>query len=292
MEIRSIPLSQIQVNPEDNSRQTLGPAHDLYVRELMADIRKRGLINPILVTPNDKDAKVPFVLVAGFSRYTALTELAKKQPKKYGQVDAQVKTYETWAEAYVENIAENTKRRDLSTFDVAISCKRLKEVYKLKADDIGAAIGRNKKMVWKYLAALKDLDPRLLKLWQEGKITFRLLQDRCMPLKTHGEQWEAYLKATGQKPTTEDDSKDPNKKDPLKKDINPRASKGQLEQALKNAKALLKETKTGNTKIMLAATVTTLEWALNTHNDEPNILSIGTAMVYNPDMAKITDDGK
>lgn len=277
MEIRSVETKQIQVIWEDNSRQTRGPLWEKHVKELKTDIRKRGgLLNPLIVEEQD-DKKFPYVLVSGFSRLAAIMDMGTKDKMwQKGMVDVQVRAYETFADRFAENIAENIKRRDLSSYDKANACLRLSQEYKLGDKDIASKVGLSANLVNKYCNLLKRIDPRILKAWQEEKVGVQALQNKILPHKSHAEQWDAWLVLTGQKEAGDGDGSGGKQRTP-----STRPTAKRLEKALANAKKIAES----NDYPEIYTTIQALEWALE-GKDTP--LLCGEGLVFNPDVPNAT----
>ncbi len=97
------------IKPELNGR------HDLPdITELKQSIKDDGQITPVRIR---KENGQP-VLVAGFSRYRAVSELNAEQPDQKRRITC-VYTAANQQDAYVENWAENRKRSETTAMDDA-----------------------------------------------------------------------------------------------------------------------------------------------------------------------------
>ena len=102
------------------------------VEWLIADILKNGQIQPVTIR---NDGGRP-VLVAGFSRWRAISEINKR---KLSPVKMQLRcTYLecTETEAFVANIAENRYRNSTTALDDAHNLKRLLKVYAMTEEQV------------------------------------------------------------------------------------------------------------------------------------------------------------
>lgn len=132
------------------------------IEDLAADIKKRGLLNPILVAENGQNKEKPWRLIGGFRRLEAIKMLGLKSVRATVVVG-------TEEELHWINLVENLVRKDLSTYEIAIACQRLSTDYKLSAQQISARLGAAESLSKAYinhlLQALRQLHPAILKAW-------------------------------------------------------------------------------------------------------------------------------
>jgi ParB/RepB/Spo0J family partition protein len=104
METKIVTVTLIDV-PEENSR-----SDSPRIQELAADIKLRGLLQPIVVT-NGGDEKKPYRVVAGFRRLAALKLLKVKE------IPVVIRSADTITA--FDNLAENIQREQLHPMDEA-----------------------------------------------------------------------------------------------------------------------------------------------------------------------------
>ena len=107
---RVVPLKQIKANP-DQPRRTFT---DETIRNLAADIKAHGLLNPITVVESEDGT---YQIVAGERRYRALQHLeATEAPVRLVSPDS----------VRVVQLAENLQREDLPVIEEAYALRELK----------------------------------------------------------------------------------------------------------------------------------------------------------------------
>ncbi len=100
MKLKQLSLSEIRPNPFQPREQF----DEGKLQELASNIKKHGLIEPIVVTPKGKK----FMIVAGERRWRA-SKLAKQK-----KIYSIVKTYKSEADIKRDSLVENELREDLS----------------------------------------------------------------------------------------------------------------------------------------------------------------------------------
>ena len=134
-----VPLGRIVARPEDNARKAMKD-----IGKLAGEIKEEGQLTPLLVR-QDKDGK--FHLVAGFRRVAAL-KLNKAKV-------ARVQLYGGNERACdLMNLKENVAREDLTTYELAWACLRMKEKHKMSGDKIASALRGMKGMQKSYVNRL------------------------------------------------------------------------------------------------------------------------------------------
>lgn len=171
--IHTLPLAQVKADFEWNARHGIisadsGDEEKNNFSDLMASIESEGQDTAVIVRPTGKT----FALVAGFRRYAAITELAKKRGDKNATIKAVVRDLSD-LEARSLNIRENAARDDLRGPDLAWSIHELESLYKtkgLKASSvvIAASIGKNQGYVNKLMRIMNETDPKVTKLWRDA----------------------------------------------------------------------------------------------------------------------------
>lgn len=134
-----VPLSKIVVQPEDNARKVMKD-----IGKLAGDIKQEGQLTPLLVQEIG-DGK--YRLRAGFRRVAALRMNKTKA--------ARVQLYEGDEKACdLMNLKENVAREDLTTYELAWACLRMKEKHKMSGPKIADALRGMKGMGKAYVNRL------------------------------------------------------------------------------------------------------------------------------------------
>ena len=127
-EVKALPLTALQLDPE-NIRKTFDQES---LKELAADIKLRGIEQPIIVTQNGKAGT--FIIKHGARRYMA-AQIAKLKTipcilgKKETGDDAEFKRL-------ADQWAENMQREDLNPIDIAEFFKTCRDDYEMTAKQI------------------------------------------------------------------------------------------------------------------------------------------------------------
>ena len=149
--ISEIELSRIQPNPDQPRREFDNESHE----ELATSIREIGIVQPISLR---QLANGSYQIIAGERRYRA-AHLAGLTT-----IPAYIRTVED--EAVMEMaLIENIQREDLNAIEIALSFKKLIELYNLTQEQLSERIGKKRATIANYL--------RLLKLPAEVQIGLR-----------------------------------------------------------------------------------------------------------------------
>jgi ParB family chromosome partitioning protein len=132
---RLIPLEDIDPNP-NQPRQALGD-----LSELVASIREKGVLEPILVRPRGSR----FQIIAGERRYRAASELG------LAEIPCIVRETND-AEMMELALIENLQRKDLSAFEEADGLKVLAETYGYTHEQMAEKIGRSRTSITETLS--------------------------------------------------------------------------------------------------------------------------------------------
>lgn len=136
-----IPLDQIQVNPYQPRTHFDREA----LEELAESIKVQGIIQPITVRKlSDKE----YQLISGERRFQA-SKIAGLEA-----IPAYIRTADD--QQMVEMaLIENIQREDLNAIEIALSYQRLIEECKLKQEELGDRVGKNRTTVNNYLRLLR-----------------------------------------------------------------------------------------------------------------------------------------
>ena len=141
---RLVPLASIQPDPHQ-PRSVVGD-----LSELVASIREKGVLEPILIRPNPSRAKgaAAFEIISGERRYRAALEAGLYE---IPAIEMDVSDEEALEIALVENL----QREDLSPFEEADGYRALAERHKYTHEKIAQAVGKSRSAITESLTLLK-----------------------------------------------------------------------------------------------------------------------------------------
>jgi len=191
---QEISLSRISTNPNNPRKNFLGPAFD----ELIASIREKGVIEPIIVRPTS-NGKADYEVVAGERRFRAASLIAEekkgKRPDNYSRIPAIIREL-TDEEAFDFMIIENLQREDLTSFEEAQSYKSYFEKKgKGSIVELAQRIGKSPGYIRRKIAVL-SLPQDIVKTWEKEELQFSHLE-QLRRLKNKEELDGAFKFATG-----------------------------------------------------------------------------------------------
>lgn len=129
-EIENILMTEIHADDSFNCRGVISP---IDVVDLVKDIEKRGLIQPVVVTPYDeakaKETGYKYLLIAGYRRHMAHQVLVKTRIEAIIRADIGNEV-----EARYFNLAENFQREDLTIMQEARALLKLQELRVTESD--------------------------------------------------------------------------------------------------------------------------------------------------------------
>jgi ParB family chromosome partitioning protein len=128
------------------------------MKELVESIREAGIIQPVLVTPDENG----YTLVIGERRWRAAQMLGLTK------IPAVVKNIEPSQQLELALI-ENLQREDLNPIDVALAYQKLIELSNLTHEELAKKVGKDRSSVTNYLRLLK-LPDEVKEMIAEGKI--------------------------------------------------------------------------------------------------------------------------
>ena len=129
---------------------------------LVASVREKGVIQPILVRPI-YEGFANYEIVAGERRWRAAKEAG------FEEIPAIVKDM-TDLEALETGLIENIQRHDLNPLEEAQGFKRLMEEFDYTQDDLAQALGKSRSYIANSVRLL-SLDENIKESLKEGKIT-------------------------------------------------------------------------------------------------------------------------
>lgn len=153
--IRMISLDKIDPNPRQ-ARSELG-----NLEELMASIKSKGVLEPILVRPkNDR-----FEIIAGERRFVASRNIGLKE---IPCIEMNVRDNEALELALIENL----QRKDLDVFEEADGLKALIDIYSYKHNQLSEKIGKARSTITEIINVAR-IPRRLRELCKTYDITSR-----------------------------------------------------------------------------------------------------------------------
>jgi len=169
---QEISLSKITTNPNNPRKNFLGSAFD----ELVASIREKGIIEPIIVRPisNGKSDVLSdtYEVVAGERRFRAAGVIADGQHYEIPSVIRELSD----EDAFDFMIIENLHREDLTGFEEAQSFKQYFEKKgKGSIPELATRIGKSPGYIRRKIAVL-SLPQNIVKAWEQEEISFSHLE--------------------------------------------------------------------------------------------------------------------
>ncbi len=153
--IRMIALDRIDPNPQQ-ARSELG-----NIEELMASIKAKGVLEPILVRPREDR----YEIIAGERRYVAAKRVGLKE---IPAIEMRVKDNEAMELALIENL----QRKDLAVFEEADGLKALVDIYGYNHNQVAEKIGKARSTITEIID-VAQIPKRLRSLCAEHEITSR-----------------------------------------------------------------------------------------------------------------------
>ena len=153
-------LKNLKVNEvEPNRNQARKNFDQESLEELAGSIKEYGLIQPIVVTKKDDY----YSIVAGERRWRAskiagLTEIPAIIREDDEKVNAEI------------SLIENMQREDLNPIEKATGIKKLMDNYGMSQEEVAKKLGKARSTIANWARVL-NLDPRVLDMVREGKIT-------------------------------------------------------------------------------------------------------------------------
>ncbi len=153
--IRMIPVNKIDPNPHQ-ARSELGD-----LRELMASIKAKGILEPILVRPRGER----FEIIAGERRFIAAQNVGLTE---IPCIEMNVPDHEALELALIENL----QRKDLDVFEEADGLKALVDIYGYSHQQLADRIGKARSTITEIINVAR-IPTRLRELCKEYGISSR-----------------------------------------------------------------------------------------------------------------------
>ncbi len=178
--LQSLPIRNIRPN-SDQPRKIFSTES---IEELADSISSRGLLQPIVVTP-DSSRRGRYIIIAGERRYRACKHLGKTD------IHAIVKDGVSESDHLELALIENIQRNDLTPLEVASAYANLMEKFSYTQAEVATIVGKNRSSVANTLRLL-NLPASVQSALSAGKITTG--HARCiLSMESDGDK-EAILK--------------------------------------------------------------------------------------------------
>lgn len=166
---KMVPLSTMEPDP-NQPRSTMGD-----LDELVASIREKGVLEPILVrprpTPEDTEEEAPagvlYRIISGERRYRAAQEAGLYEVPV---IEMDVSEQEALEIALIENL----QRKDLTPFEEAEGYRLLAERHEYTHEEIATAVGKSRTVITESLSLLQ-MPPRVRDTVQALALTSKSL---------------------------------------------------------------------------------------------------------------------
>lgn len=154
---KMVPLSAVEPDP-DQPRKSMGKLDDL-----VASIRSKGVLEPILVRPLGDAEDREFRIISGERRYRAAQEA--------GLYEIPAVVFDVSEEEALEiALIENLQRKDLTPFEEAEGYGALAERHQYTHEQIAEAVGKSRTVVTESLSLLQ-MSPKVRQAVQALGIT-------------------------------------------------------------------------------------------------------------------------
>ena len=154
--IDDVPLTSIGTARIRNSRQD---DNEDDFRRLVDSMSREGLLNPVSVQ-KDPHREGHYVLLAGFRRLRAASELG------WQTIRVSVVECEGECDAQMVNLAENSARKDLSTWELASACLHFKERFGVSSKELANRLGYGESHICGLLSYLQLPGP-IVEAWRQ-----------------------------------------------------------------------------------------------------------------------------
>ena len=153
--LKNLKITEVEPNREQARKRF----DQESLEELASSIKEYGLIQPIVVTKKDDY----YSIVAGERRWRAskiagLTEIPAIIREDDEKVNAEI------------SLIENMQREDLNPIEKATGIKTLMDNYGMSQEEVAKKLGKARSTIANWARVL-NLDPRVLDMVREGKIT-------------------------------------------------------------------------------------------------------------------------
>ena len=158
-ESQALELSVERLQP--NRRQPRSDFDEEALEGLTASIRSQGVVQPIVVTPEEGDR---YTIIAGERRWRAARRAGLER------VPVVVREVEDDRQLLELALVENLQRSDLNPIEEALAYDALREDFDLSQEEIASRVGKARSTVANALRLL-NLDPRVQALLRDGGLS-------------------------------------------------------------------------------------------------------------------------
>ncbi len=234
-----IPLSEITPNSEQPRKHF---SHE-ELEDLVASIKKHGVLQPIIITEKTDGG---YELVAGERRFRS------SQIAGLASIPAIVRS--TTAQEKLElALIENIQRQDLNPIEEGFAYKRLIDEFNLTQQEVSEQVGKNRSTVANMIRLL-DLPEEIQKALIENKISTGKAR-ALLSLKDEKEQMKVFKSMIGEEMTVRDVEKEvygegqKSRKGSVRRDPNVAAQEELLEERLGTKVNIMQRGKKGTITI-------------------------------------------
>src|SRR5690349_20006417 len=132
-QITSLPIEKIRPNPKQPRRLF----SEEPLADLVASIRQKGILQPIVVAPSENGL---YEIIAGERRWRAAQKAGLKEVPVTVKVSSEVERFEI-------ALIENLQREDLNAMELAEGFKRLQDEFQLTQEAIAQVVGKDRTVV-------------------------------------------------------------------------------------------------------------------------------------------------
>lgn len=148
-------IEQIKPNP-DQPRTHFDP---VALQELALSIRETGILQPVVVVPQEKHYKI----IVGERRWRAAQQAGLRKVPVLIRNMSQVQQYEA-------SLIENLQREDLNPIEIASAYQKMSADLGLSQQQIAGKVGKNRASVANYIRLLK-LPAEIQEMLSTGKLS-------------------------------------------------------------------------------------------------------------------------
>ncbi|MBN9511073.1 MAG: ParB/RepB/Spo0J family partition protein [Alphaproteobacteria bacterium] len=156
--VRTVPIGDLAPNPNQPRSEIRAAPLD----ELVASIRARGILQPLLARPHPREPG-RYEIIAGERRWRAA------QAAGLHEVPVLVRPFQD-PEAMAASLVENLQREDLNPLEEAEGYRRLLDEFTMSQEALGGAVGKSRSHVANMLRLL-NLPPRVQTELRKGAIS-------------------------------------------------------------------------------------------------------------------------
>src|SRR5450631_2670848 len=152
----SLPIERIKPNPKQPRRTFVEES----LTDLVASIKQKGILQPIMVSPTDGGQ---YEIIAGERRFRAAQRAGLKE------IPVVIRTGSE-AERFEMSLIENLQREDLNPIELAEGFKRLQDEFQLTQEAIAQVVGKDRTVVANTLRFL-GLSAEVQQALRDGNIS-------------------------------------------------------------------------------------------------------------------------